>query len=106
MSIQTTYKCDKCGHEQDSSTRWESHSNNDSGAKQFWTVEIRYTHDVTNNSIYSSSNVHATANFCRDCMASMGILSTGNDGKEIPKPEVPVTMEDIIREIVHEEMGE
>ena len=41
--------------------------------------------------------------WCRDCTIASGLLPPN---KEEPKPEVPLTLEDLIRELVQEEIAD
>jgi len=89
LSIQTIYKCDRCGAEQ-------------STAEQFWTVGVvaRHGHDQPNRWVTSTDGKEMQV--CRPCLEAMGIYTK----KQMNQPDAPPiqTMEDLIREIVRQEI--
>lgn len=86
--ITTTYKCDRCGHKQ-------------SRPEQMWTIGISFTHGPGNTATYQSFNI-IKADWCRSCLESFGFVPKIDLPKQAPIQEA--TIEDLIRNIVHEEM--
>lgn len=89
--IVTTYTCDKCGHSQ----------NDDA---QMWNIAVDlWTRGVPRSR--SSYPPDSAELWCRKCVVGvLGKLSSGPDGP--PKPDPLPTLEDMIREIIREEIGE
>lgn len=88
MGITTTYKCDRCGHEQ------EEHSDK---PRQMWTIEvgIRSKH---NHMLSSRQNQL----WCRTCVEDVHMLQIPAQGKQREIPPKP-SLEELVREIVQEE---
>ena len=84
--IVTTYTCDKCGHSQE--TR-----------KQMWELGIT-SHCIDGPSRYNTPKEKAL--WCRKCTQSLGLLP--QEKTDPPTPEPVLTLEDIVREIIHEEV--
>jgi hypothetical protein len=82
MSIQTIYKCDKCGAEQDT-------------YEQFWAVGIAALHFPLNTE--RSFLADKSIQVCRPCLESFGIHVTKKPSAPVPKPP---TVEELIREIL------
>ena len=79
-----TFECDRCGNiDQDNSM-------------DLWKVEIKI-----NGSQQSSLS---PVEWCRDCMLKTELLDNKNEAKEKEIEVEPITMEDLIREIVQDEM--
>ena len=83
--IKTEYICDRCGAVQ-------------STAEQFWSVRVQ-VHIVNSNP--STYDTGPSKQWCRKCVEEMGILR-GRDDVPVVGYSAP-TIEDMIREIVHEE---
>lgn len=83
MSIQTIYKCDKCGTEQATST-------------QFWTVGVVATYHGFHmgNKDYADGK---SMQVCRPCLESFGIHVMQKQEENEVKPP---TLEELIREII------
>ena len=88
MAIQTIRTCDKCGQVVPEK-------------EQFWTVEIRYAGVDTYGML-----VFKTAQWCRPCMVSAGIVGTKKEKEQIPPETKPPTFEDLIRDIVRDIVAE
>lgn len=89
MSISTTYKCDRCAHEQDNAT-------------QMWNVSIGFGHLSGN---YSSSYCKKKEQlWCRSCMDKFDLLEGEGNPKNQTPPIVVPTLEDIIRELCRDEI--
>jgi hypothetical protein len=86
MGIETKYKCDCCGHEQDN-------------AEQMWNVGVYFGPCTLHNLSHEAGKI-----WCRKCMERIGVLS----GKENPAQKVPPeplpTLEGIVRQIMREEI--
>ena len=93
--IVTTYTCDKCGHEQ----------NDD---KQMWEIGIALNHRGTPPSGFSrlgGAVLNETIElWCRKCVEGLRLLPTPRPKPDDPPPPPKPTLEDMIREIVHEEI--
>ena len=87
--ITTTYKCDRCGHEQADNT-------------QMWNVWIGYACLPYTRGYGTTTGVRDSL-WCRPCMETMKVLGAE---REDPKAPVvpPPTLEETIREIIREEV--
>ena len=86
--ITTTWKCDHCGHEQPT-------------AYQMWDVAITLRHVDAADSYVSSPSKVVGELWCRPCVdrfALIGRLTL----REEPAAALPPTLEDLIREMLHE----
>ena len=89
--IITTYTCDKCDHEQ-------AEPDN---PRQMWRVAISFSDAIKPNyPVYRSQEREKL--WCRDCVVNAGLVPPTKDE---PTP-LPLTLEEIVREIVQEEIGE
>lgn len=86
MSIQTIYKCDKCGAEQSTSN-------------QFWTVGVVAKHGHDQFEFYENFTDGKAMQVCRKCLESLGIHVSI---KEKVVENTPVTIESLIRELICE----
>lgn len=86
--ITTTYTCDKCGH-------------NQTNDKQMWDIGISIS---THLYIAHNRNLAKRELWCRSCIESVGLLPPSPDSRK-PPPDEPLSMEDLIREIVREEIS-
>ena len=89
MTIQTIYICDKCGSKQ-------------STQEQFWNVSVHANVVSQGMSVYPVAKM--TMQVCRHCLEAFGIYTQPKANGE-PVPE-PLTLEDLIREIVASAMEE
>ena len=89
MGITTIYKCDKCGHEQDT------------GA-QMWRVEIFVSH--YNDSQQTNAHKNLSKLWCRACVEDVGLLPYATRPKPAEVVEVP-TLEEMIRNVVQDEIA-
>lgn len=88
--ITTTYTCDDCGHEQDT-------------PEQMWHIGVALRHHGTKNNSYEKPREEEL--WCRNCVEKLGLLPTPKEQKsEEPAPE-PMSLEDMIRDIIHEEVS-
>lgn len=85
MAIKTTYTCDRCGHEQD---------NDD----QMLEIGIVYRHLRFSFSPHPGKN----ALWCRKCTDEVGITPVQKTAD--PQPPPRLTLEDLIRELIREEV--
>ena len=87
MSVKTIYKCDKCGAEQ-------------GNTNQFWRVGLTAEHHPS----FSPAPNFVPRKYmdvCRPCLESLGIHAMKKDEPlSFPEP----TLEDVIREIIHNEL--
>ena len=92
MGITTTYKCDRCSHEQNK-------------AAQMWYIGIsRQSVDNPNRS-YGTENVSEREMWCRACVEELHLLPRSKeDEKKTPIPQPKPTLDEMIREIVAEEI--
>lgn len=90
--IVTTYTCDKCKHSQSDKEK----------PMQLWEIGIGISPMEKNRYAYSRELSHKKL-WCRDCVVKAGILPPNKDEKE-KASEPPITLEDIIREIIQEEL--
>lgn len=84
--ITTIYKCDKCGHEQDT-------------GNQMWYIGVTINHHGTHSQSNPQKDLHQL--WCRTCVEDVGLLPFGTR----PKPVVPVSipsLEDMIRQIAQD----
>ena len=89
MTIVTTYTCDKCGSSQTET----------SNPRQMWQVAISFSDAGKPNYPMHRTLTHGKL-WCRDCVVSAGLVPPKVDE---PTPK-PLTLEDIVREIIHEEI--
>lgn len=95
MSIVTTYKCDRCGAEQDT-------------PKQMWEVAILTQHLESLNPKLSNQRhfrflPRGTPIWCRKCIDAVGLLDGWTPPTETPASPEP-TLEDKVREIMRDEI--
>ena len=90
MTIVTTYTCDKCGSKQ----------TEPSNPRQMWRVAINFS-DAGKPSYPMHRTLAHEKLWCRDCVVSAGLVPPKVDE---PTPE-PLTLEEMIREIIQEEIG-
>lgn len=90
--ITTTYKCDRCGHEQQS----------DASPRQLWQIGIRF---VTMPSSLRGYDGRCGEDqlWCRNCLETIGAVPRVNSAAPIPAPP---SFEDLIRELVREVVRE
>lgn len=89
--IVTTYTCDKCGHEQ-------------TDDEQMWDIGVSVAyHSFAQRDNYRKEPVKKEL-WCRACVVKLGLLSTSSVTSDPSQPETPLTLEDIIREIIREEI--
>jgi hypothetical protein len=85
MSVAVTYKCDRCGHEQETEN-------------QMWKVRLAYG--------YFGYETHFDDKYekdwCRDCMAEFGLLINMPETRHPIVP--PPTLDDFLRELVRDEI--
>ena len=86
--ITTTYKCDKCGHEQPT-------------ADQMWTVAFTFKSAEDWSSTQPAKAKEEL--WCRACLEKLHVLSQ-HSAKEVDIPTQPPTLEEMIRQIVREEL--
>jgi hypothetical protein len=100
MSIETKYKCDRCGWEQASDG---FHGVTECHDRQIWTIAVVYVGTVRTIQGYSQSTAKQ-AHWCRNCMDEFGgiFIKKQKDPPKIPDP----TIDDYIREIIREEVRE
>ena len=85
--IETKYICDRCGAVQDT-------------VEQFWNVRVQV--NIVNSS-FSDYDTGPKKQWCRKCVEEIGILPRPSNR---PVSFPVMTIEDMIREIVHEEREE
>ncbi len=85
MGITTTYKCDRCEHEQDNTT-------------QMWSIEVGIKSAGTNPMFLTSRQ---TALWCRKCVEDVHLLKIPQHEPQRDLPSKP-TIEDLVREIVED----
>ena len=85
MTIETVYVCDRCGGRQ--------HDN-----AQFWTLTIQLK---AGNGHCTMSTKHSMQ-MCRTCMEYVGVVPPIDKKVDLPPP---LTLEDLIIEIVQNEVG-
>ena len=91
MTILTTYECDHCLR--------VSQSN-----EQMWDVEVRcVSNDRRSYSRFEPAPVFKVL-WCRECVDKYGALGKNYVPKEKPSAVAPITIEDLIREIVTDAM--
>ena len=89
--ITTTYKCDRCGHEQPTN-------------EQMWNVWVSYACLPYFRGYGSNHNAVRDALWCRPCMEAMQVLGAAKDDQKTPPPPPP-TLEETILEIIREEVN-
>jgi hypothetical protein len=82
MSVKTTYKCDKCGAEQDTDD-------------QFWTVGIYANCQCLSDNKVTGKSLQV----CRLCLEELGIYAETKINKDLMPVPIP-TVEDLIRTIM------
>ena len=85
MSIQTIYRCDRCGAEQEE-------------AEQFWTVSIGVnegTHAPSCTQLVLGKSIQV----CRSCLEELGIYDHRSDATKAKAPPVP-SVENLILQIL------
>lgn len=89
--IITTFKCDRCDHQQDN-------------GEQMWNVGISFSHH--NSASHYPSAPTKEQLWCRECMEKMGLLGPyqAPPQKHDPAPPPAPTLEEIIREIARREV--
>ena len=88
MSVQTIYKCDKCGAEQGT-------------VDQFWTVGVfAHVYNGSLNTYSPAIDGDYKMQVCRKCLEEFGIHASNRPPKEPAR--APITLEDLIIELVHE----
>jgi len=89
MSILTTYTCDRCGHQQ-------------TKPEQMWELCVHYKHYDYRYS--DAGSKRAIQLWCRKCCDNLQIICNPPPPKagEVPVPKV--TLEDMVREIMREEI--
>lgn len=90
MPINMQYVCDRCEATQDT-------------AEQMWDVAISCEAINAYRSQYHSPNKYQKVMWCRKCVDAMGILTPLI---RAITPEQPVTIDDMIREIVQQSIQE
>jgi hypothetical protein len=90
MATKTQFICDRCGKSQDDD-------------QQFWLVGIMVTTTRWITTAATQSLNHR-CEWCRKCVEEFGILPKV-ETRNVPTPEVPLTIEDMIREIVRLEIA-
>ena len=88
--ITTTYKCDRCGHEQTKDT-------------QMWNVWIGYACLPYSRGYGQNGTAAKEALWCRPCMKKMAVLGAFV-GDPIAPIQPPPTLEETIREIIRDEI--
>ncbi len=88
MGITTEYKCDRCEHTQEERT-------------QMWEVEVMRRSLDSPSASASAARQPPKKLWCKKCMEELHILPC-KQGQEEKLPPPP-TLEDLIREIIHEE---
>ena len=88
--ITTIYKCDKCGHEQET---------ND----QMWNIGVSVSHHGSQIGRYETPR--GKEMWCRKCIEKLGLLPAhgGKPQKPDEPKSAPPSLEDMVREIVREE---
>jgi hypothetical protein len=90
--ITVTYKCDRCGHEQDKNI-------------QMWEVAVSVQH-LDGNARIKREFRWLPANttiWCRKCCNEVGLIGKWEPPKDSPQITAP-TLEDQIREVIREEI--
>ena len=90
--IVTTYTCDKCSHSQTERDK----------PRQLWDIGIIL--DTTPRPPYSHRSPLHKAQWCRECLIGLGIMVPSKTDKTKAPPSPP-TIEEMIREIIQEEIG-
>lgn len=97
MGVQTTLTCDRCR------ASCDVQAEDKKEGRQFWEVRVgAYPRKMAHLNVPSASKV---ALWCRTCLAEFGMMPTTDDGKKVEPAPTP-TMEDLVREIVREEVGQ
>lgn len=86
MSITTIYRCDNCGHEQQTKD-------------QMWRVRV----DIRPLSLPDGQTTVHSAEWCRKCAEAVHLLPNWQHEKAKEELPPPPTLEDLIRQIVREE---
>ena len=90
MGITISYICDRCGHIQ----------YND---KQMWKLLVSLVHHGLQHN-YSTTQREVL--WCRTCVEGLGLLSIPKKEENTDVPIPPITIEDMIREIVASAMSQ
>ena len=91
MSKETKYVCDRCGH-----TQYEDNN-------QMWNIAVTCWHEShSRNAPWGSKE----ALWCRKCCETFHMLKFSTDENKDHVPAQPPSLEERIREIVKEEVGE
>lgn len=88
MGIVTTYVCDRC-----------QKSNED--GEQMWEIGLALRHHGFTN-YHTTHDIHHKGLWCRPCCVEVGILAPFIIDPEWKQPD-PITLEDLVREIVKRE---
>ncbi len=91
--ITITYTCDKCSHAQDNNT-------------QMWEISLHLEHANQQQNAYISRTPAVKELWCRRCVVKLQLLPFPKAEKNDPPPPPKPTLEDMIREIIHEEAGQ
>ena len=91
MSHRDIYKCDRCGAEQDS-------------YEQMWRVSVFCSHLPVDPNRYTDQYAGRNAgDWCRKCVDEVDLLGVKLIRKDA-KPDSAITLEDMIREIIRNEV--
>ena len=90
MGLETKYNCDKCGHTQTT-------------PRQMWHICIGHG-PIEGNYDPAYYKTHQQM-WCRSCMEGTGILKGDASPETKTPPELPPTLEDILRQIMREEIS-
>lgn len=90
MAIDTTYSCDRCGHEQKTQVG-------------IINVKLEYKHS---SNVYWSTGPLFEKDLCRSCAVALGFIKMGFKDKEEQKlvPQEPLSLEEMIRELIRDEI--
>ena len=106
MSVTTKYTCDKCKHTREvpgTCAEGRSERNRDGAdARDFY--DLSFNLKWANSPRHALSHPHNinTATWCRNCIVGAGITPPRHDEE---KPLEPITLEDLVREIVQDEVS-
>jgi hypothetical protein len=95
--IETTYKCDRCSK--------------DVSRENLHSVGVAFKNSADVNFAISSSGYNGgitmgpTAHWCNDCMFDVGLAPRWTEKRERVTTPTPATLEDLVRELVREEIG-
>lgn len=88
-----TVKCDSCGDS------WEDLS----GHRQLWNLHVNFACAPQEPHGYQYEKSKKTQ-WCRPCMVKAGVLGSKEEKSELPAEVKPLSIEELIRAIIHEEM--